>query len=413
MKIPRITNAVGHIDDDLIASAEKERKSNHTSRLKWISLAACFAVTLTAGAAFLPSFFGKNAVKDTETPPKHISETVSPNTEKIIDAPSKYNRSVSGAESHIEWPWNYKTTREKYTDITFGGQKYITRSRSVGDDLLGDLLGTCEAEGVDSYTGKKYTETFEVRKINGVSEDHIVAAGKDGEFYIYLLSDCAEPETFGEFWDIYGLTKLLQLDRFSEYNDFTEGNCYRLNNDEYIRKILSECRDAKLYPDTDSFEKNNPDYLSFTVTSEALGIYKKTICISENGYFSTNIFDYGYVYFIGEDAAEKIIDYAKSNSHKAEFEPYESTISGTLTEIGNGYVLIDDAVLCADKANATVYRIPTDDLRIRRCIEYTDLKVGDIVIVKYDGSISDKAEIDGAYSIYKGYLVDGNVAVPE
>lgn len=54
-----------------------------------------------------------------------------------------------------------------------------------------------------------------------------------------------------------------------------------------------------------------------------------------------------------------------------------------------------------------------NDIKIRRCIECTDLKVGDTVAVKYKGEISDRNEINGAYSICKGTLVDGELAVTE
>ena len=50
---------------------------------------------------------------------------------------------------------------------------------------------------------------------------------------------------------------------------------------------------------------------------------------------------------------------------------------------------------------------------MRRCIECTDIKVGDTVAVKYRGNISDGNEIGNAYSMYKGTLVDGGLAVPE
>ena len=56
MKTPRIINSVGHIDDDLITGAtENKKKSKFSPWLKWSSIAACFAVIVIAGAAFLPS----------------------------------------------------------------------------------------------------------------------------------------------------------------------------------------------------------------------------------------------------------------------------------------------------------------------------------------------------------------------
>ena len=41
------------------------------------------------------------------------------------------------------------------------------------------------AEGLDSDTGKAYTETFEVRKIKGISEELMIAVGNEDGFYVY------------------------------------------------------------------------------------------------------------------------------------------------------------------------------------------------------------------------------------
>lgn len=391
MKIPRIANAVGHIDDDLIAAAAgTQRKTNRNPWIKWGGLAACFAVLLIAGAAIIPSLF-----------------------DGAITTPGKYKYSISGTEGDVEWPWEYKTVCEKYNTVDFHGKEYITRTRAIDMELLGDILGTCEAEGVDSYTNKRHMERFEVRKIRDVSEEKLIAIGKDGAFYVYMLDDIAKPATFGELLDLYGLARTLEFSRFTRYKGYDEKGCFTVNDDAYIWQILLECRAAKLYEEADSPNRRDRRCLSFTATSEALGVYKKVFYVTEDGYVSTNIFDYSYRYFIGEEDAGKIICYIDQTAVEAEAEPYEPTISGTLTEIGDGYVLLDDTVLCANKADGTVYKVSTDDIRIKRCIECTNLKVGDMIAVKYQGPISDNNEIDGGYSMYKGTLVDGDLAIPE
>ena len=43
MKTPRIANAIGQIDDDLVAGAAKCKTKNKKHWLIWGSLAACFA----------------------------------------------------------------------------------------------------------------------------------------------------------------------------------------------------------------------------------------------------------------------------------------------------------------------------------------------------------------------------------
>ena len=280
-------------------------------------------------------------------------------------------------------------------------------------DILGETLGDCEAEGIDSYTEQKYNETFEVRKINGVSEEKLIAVGNDTGFYVYSLDDNEKPSTFGEMLDLYGLTQTISFERFTKYEGYDEKGYFSLNNDKYIWEILLDCRDAQLDNQNDSFDRSNRNYLTFAVTSDALGVYKRVIYISEDGYLATNILNYSCSYFIGKDAAEKIIEYAMNNSDEAEFSPYALTVSGTLTEIGNGYILIDDTVLCKNAEDGTIYKVYTNDLRVLRCIEYSSIKVGDTVVVKYEGAISDNNEVTGAYSMYKGTLEDGDLLIAE
>ena len=128
---------------------------------------------------------------------------------------------------------------------------------------------------------------------------------------------------------------------------------------------------------------------------------------------ATNVFDYSHIYFIGTDAAGKIIEYAKNNSNKGELEAYELTVAGEVAEIGDGYVLLDDSILCRRKADGTVYKIATNDFRMQRCIEFAGIKTGDLVVVNYKGEISPSNEVSGAYSMSRGTLVDGDLAVPE
>lgn len=392
MKIPRIVHAIGHIDDDLIAAAaESKQKTKHNLWFKWGTVAACFAVLVIAGAVILPLFLGSD-------------EPVT----------GKYKYQISGSETDIEWPWEYKTNGEKYQSIQYNGKGYSIKSLdTIDEELLGDVLGFCETEGVDSYTGKRYTETFEIRKINGVSEEKLVAAGNASGFYVYMLDDVTKPATFGEVMDLYGLEQNLEFNHFVVYEGYDEKDSFDVRDDAYIQQILSECRDAPLYDEVDSFNGSNRNYLSFTATSEVLGVYKRAVYISEDGYFATNILDYSCSYFIGEGAAGKIISYAKSNFTETESEPYELEVTGTLIEIGDGYVLVDDTVLCANEEDGMVYKIFTDDIRVRRGIECSDMKVGDTVVVKYKGTISDHNEVSGAYSMYKGTLVDGDLAMPE
>ena len=98
MKTPRIANAIGQIDDDLVAGAAKCKTKNKKHWLIWGSLAACFAVLVIAGAAILPSLFRENVTPE--------------------GTDSRYKDfSIQASESAIVWPWEYQTVYEKYRNV--------------------------------------------------------------------------------------------------------------------------------------------------------------------------------------------------------------------------------------------------------------------------------------------------------
>ena len=397
MKTPRISEAIGNLPEDLVNDAVTyKRASKKKAIVKWSSIAACFMVMVMAAALIVPMFLD--------------GDTIS-----IGGIDRDYKGVISGGESYIEFPWEYKLGYEKFSAVKYDGNEYSSRARTIDEKLLGEVLGTCKAQGVDSYTDKIYTETFDVRKINGVSEEKLIAVEIDNEYYVYFNGEVKCPATFGELLDAYNLSETLPLVKFSVNEGYKEKGYYQIADDGYIWQVLSECRNAEFYAENDKWNRGDRNYLSFTATSEELGVYKRVFYITEDGYVSTNVFNYSYVYYIGVDAANKIITHAKNNATEAKREQYEYTIAGTITEIGDGYVLIDDTVLCKDKKDGMVFKVLTDELIIRRYLECTNIKVGDTVAVKFQTEIvlgEDNIE-SGAISMHRGTVTDSGMAVPE
>lgn len=397
MKTQRIVHAVGHIDGDLIKSAASNtKKSARIVLIRWTSVAACFIVFIIAGTLLLPTLNGGNTVT-------------------IGGIERNYTYMINGSESGFIFPWEYLMPYEKYRAVKYGGNEYQTRGREISKDLLGDAIGTCTATGFDIYTDKTYTDSFKVRKINDISEDKLVAVGMDGNYYVYANDSEEAPATLGELLDAYHLTETLSLCKFSVNDGYKERDYYQLSDGAYILQALAECRDAEAYTQADQWDRGDRNYLSFTATSEALGVYKKVFYITEDGYIATNIFNYKYVYFIGAEKASQIISYAKYHAVKAEREPYEYTIGGVITEIGDGYLLIDDTILCKNKKDGMVFRILTADPQISRYPEFGNFKVGDTVAVKFRGEIvlGENNTVSGAVSIHKGIVTDHGLAIPE
>ena len=393
MKRENISEVIENINPKYVEEATEYKGKKLSHRMmwyKWGAAAACLILLVLGGIKVLPLL------------PESLALQL------------KYKHQIMRAESYIEWPWEYKTNAEKYHTLRYDGREYdIKNINPVSEAVLEECLGMGEAEGIDSYTETKHTEVFEVYKISGVSEQKLVAAGRNGEYYVYRINGVEKPVTFGELMQVYGLQENLEFSRYQICEGYKGKGYYDLLNDDYIWQILSGCETALLDDSVDSFDRSNRNYLSFTATSDALGVYKRVVYISEDGYIATNVFDYSHIYFIGTDAAGKIIEYAKNNAIKGEAEAYELTVAGEVAEIGDGYVLLDDSVLCRRKADGTVYKIATNDFRMQRCIEFAGIKTGDLVVVNYKGEISPSNEVNGAYSMSRGTLVDGDLAVPE
>ena len=397
MKIPKIAEAMGEIDADLVSASAKERRRAKQPWIKWsILTAACLCVIIVAGMIVVPMMMGGEDIL-----PGKDRETVS-----FGDLERHYkSMDTVRTESGMIWPAEYRTVMEKHSHIIWSFRNYVTSGMVVQPQNLGDKIG--------NYLG------FEVREVKGAPEKHVIALGIEGVYYAYRCQDGYEdmPATLGELFDQYNLAKVLELDRFAEHQGRDE-RYYALTDDAYIIEVLASCRDAALYvPEQGKEWERSEEYLSFTMTSDRLGVYKKAMYITKDGYLWTNVFDYAYIYEIGTEAANKIIDYAMTNSVEKPMEPYEYRLAGTLTKIEDGYAYIDDSIMCVDPSEGMVFRVSTDDLRVSRCLveDLTGIRPGDLVVVTFRGGIdlADGNLILDARSIEEAYFSDGDWYVPE
>ena len=395
MKKNKISDAIGYLDGDLVSEAANYRKSTSKARiLRWGTLAACLSMIVMAAVLMIPKPTADAAyVGGMERP---------------------YQNTVQAGEAaYYIFPWEYRTVSERFTEIEFGGV-YHSRNEAIREALLGETLGTGTAKGWDHYTDEIHTDTFTVREIKGVSSEYMVAVGMDDAYYVFMKQTERAPDTLGELIALYGLKDNLRLEQYSVYENSGKKGYFRMKDGADIMALLCEYADATAWHESDAQSRICGTYISFTATSESLGLYKHVFSVTADGYISTNIFNYHYVYYIGEDAASRIIAYAKANSEKTEGEPYEYTLAGTLTEIGNGYLLIDDSILCKNPSDGLIFRVSTEDIRIRRSIDFGHIKEGDLVVVRFRGLIDTEAlTVPNALGIDIGYLIDGYVVQPE
>ena len=396
MKTPRIANAIGHIDDDLVTDAAKCKKKNKKHWLKWGSLAACFAVLVIAGAAILPSLFRENVTPEGTN--------------------GRYKDfSIQASESAIVWPCEYQTVYEKYRNVEIDGIEYYGKGRAVSEALVSESIGNYTFVGYDEINdGKKYTAEFEVYKLQNIAQSQFVAVKMEDSYYVFKSSEYSPPSTLGELMETVNLSKVVELSRFSEKEDNPNSNHFVLNNDDYIWEVLTDCKSA-VFVEDESWMVGDRDYLSFTITSDSLGAYKAALYVTEDGYLWTNAFDWQYLFNIGEEAAGKIIKYAKEKSIETEYEAYRNSVAGTIVEITEEYILVDDSILCKNPADGITYKVLLNDLRISRYVDYGIVKVGDTVQISYEGEIDETNDntITSAISASKATISNGDVLIPE
>lgn len=156
MKTPRIVNAVGQIDEDLIAAASTETcaKIVRINPAKWGAVAACLAVVVMASAAVLPMLLRKDA------PVTPVAPAASEGAE-----PASESASGKDDELAIEKVYAYSVDEGKYAAYTAG--KVIALEK-IGKKLsdVNVTGGWMDAAGEWISTEKLGAEVYEIEGIS-------------------------------------------------------------------------------------------------------------------------------------------------------------------------------------------------------------------------------------------------------
>ena len=301
----------------------------------------------------------------------------------------------------------YQTVYEKYRNVKIDGIEYHGKGRAVSEALVSESIGNYTFVGYDEINdGKKYTAEFEVYKLQNIAQSQFVAVKMEDSYYVFKSSEYSPPSTLGELMETVNLSKVVELSRFSEKEDNPNSNHFVLNNDDYIWEVLTDCKSA-VFVEDESWMVGDRDYLSFTITSDSLGAYKAALYVTEDGYLWTNAFDWQYLFNIGEEAAGKIIKYAKEKSIETEYEAYRNSVAGTIVEITEEYILVDDSILCKNPADGITYKVLLNDLRISRYVDYGIVKVGDtvhVISMDSEGTITALADSKGKLKVQMGII---------
>jgi len=324
---------------------------------------------------------------------------------------------VSQAETVPHFPWEYLTEMERYTHMILDGKTFRTRARTVRAELLGDPIGEGVFPVENMETGTDYSQKQTAYSIQSIHPSQAVAVKLGDDYCVFINDSYSPPPNLGTFWDAVSLSDNVKLEYFTLYIGDNKDNQHlslRLEDDRAVWTILDKCRSAP-YLELDRFFDSGVETVGFSVTSEKLGVYKHAFQISSDGYLTTNLMEWGYAFQIGEASAKEIISYVKENSVSVPQEPYYQFLYGTFAGVENGYLLVDDTVLCVDEKDGMIFRIPAQDIRISRMVDLGYVTVGDVVLVNFTGTIDVNSgnTVSNPVSIQTGILCDGSILIEE
>ena len=190
MKIPKIANAVGHIDDELINSAAKnEKAAKKTLWLRWASIAACLAVILIVASVAMPTLPGRENITPTVGNDITVPDLLNGDTTTCIqnETTSVTDRETTVAYSAVEPSIPATTAAEKYTDET------VQANGSNEAGFSEAYIYRVDESEFSSYKGGKVIEENKTgEKIADVS----VSAGWVNNEYEWLTRETLRAEVY-------------------------------------------------------------------------------------------------------------------------------------------------------------------------------------------------------------------------
>ena len=195
MKTPRIVNAIGHIDDDLINSAIKSKKvAKKNIWIKWTSLVASFAIIIIVAAVAVPTLFGDGNTTlpvvsgDNTTINNSESATPTTNDNGATTAPA-----VNQDTTHIN---NAEPTTSDGNDNTITA----TNNDSTTQPAIGNESAFSETYVYNVSDGKFSTyvsgKVISEDKIDYKIADVSVAAGWKNSFDEQLTTETLRAEVY-------------------------------------------------------------------------------------------------------------------------------------------------------------------------------------------------------------------------
>ena len=332
-----ILNALGGIDEQYITEANGKRKSKKGIVIRFSAMAACLLIIAAgafAAARMIPRGKMKNSAAPDETYEDYDGEYTVEEDYAAIDKTdgTKANGSAKGNSTSSSTAlterikrWDEKTNTEKFPTVKINGTEYGVANRPIPSDKIGNSITKLTVLGRDKYTNSEYAAGVEIYEIKGISPKCAAAVKYEGDGKYYVCRNSHyKPETLGQFINGLDLKNNLTFNSFNATQKEKGKICdvkYTSVDKEKAWELLFSNTAAPAVKDYDSMNFEMAADMGISV--ELLGYENISLAVSADGYLTTNILDTGKAFYIGKPAAEKFLNYLKTECKSTVMQTYE------------------------------------------------------------------------------------------
>ncbi len=305
MKEKKILEALNEVDDDLIEKANPQK--NRKRYIKWIALAACFAIISGIAISLLKSQPDENLIVDSPE-----SES---NTEFVEFEESTVEEGYTEIFLEVvdEEAWKKMSETIKFDAIKYNSITYEYQFKKVSEEEIGRKLAqTTVSSTLEPPKNADGTANITIYERKNLDSDCaiIVKFENNEDFYLYTNRYC-KFETLGEIIDKLKFKEYMRISKSIYEKDDTCLLKYKPIDEKIIWNMLLDDTSLEIVEN----KKIKADFSVYFVNTAIYDISYEFnyFDISKDGYLSVHILDNDYVFFIGEKKAKSFIEHVVEN----------------------------------------------------------------------------------------------------
>lgn len=215
--------------------------------------------------------------------------------------------------------WNERNITQQFSLINYNGEKYDVRNTTIKEKRIKEKIKNVTLIGEDSYTNTIYSHNAELFTLKDFPSECVIAVKYEGtnDYYVSINS-YYKPKTLGDFIEDLNLKKIVSFGTiYYDYFDTDEQG-----NKNYEKIEFPDVNDNVIWEmlfDDISVENVHKDsifhetIMGISVDIPLFGYENISVSVSEDGYLTTNIFETGKTFYIGEEKVQKFVDYIIEN----------------------------------------------------------------------------------------------------